>query len=190
MRHRRRAKQLGRNINQRKALFRSLINSLIEHRSLITTQAKAKAIQAKVDKLVTRAKKDSVTNRRLVHSFLQKPTNVKKLFQKIVPATAKRISGFTRITKLAPRRGDAALMVKLEWVDSEALSQDEDLSTEKPSAKRKVSKKKAKALSRSEVAPAVHSGSVRKIVQSVKKQTLKSNVKARLTNLPRKILDS
>jgi large subunit ribosomal protein L17 len=173
MRHRRRAKQLGRNINQRKALFRGLINSLIEHRSLITTQAKAKAIQAKVDKLVTRAKKDSVTNRRLVHSFLQKPINVKKLFQEIVPATAKRISGFTRITKLAPRRGDAALMVKLEWVDETHQPK----SVEKPSAKRKVSKKK---VTKPKIA----------LPKPIKKQTLKSNIKARVVNLPRKILDS
>ena len=186
MRHRRRAKQLGRNIDQRKALFRSLINSLIEHHSLITTQAKAKAIQAKVDKLVTRAKKDSVTNRRLVHSFLQKPSNVKKLFQKIVPATAKRISGFTKITKLAPRRGDAALMVKLEWVDNEAHSRSEVAPAVHSGSVRKSSKRALK----NKVAPAVHSGSVRKIVRSTKKQTLKSNIKARLTNLPRKILDS
>jgi len=184
MRHRRRAKQLGRNIDQRKALFRSLINSLIEHHSLITTQAKAKAIQAKVDKLVTRAKKDSVTNRRLVHSFLQKPINVKKLFQKIVPATAKRTSGFTKIIKLAPRRGDAALMVKLEWADDDI---DDSQSTprrperakrvEGSSAKRKVSKKK---------------DTKRKIAlpKPTKKQTIKSNIKARPINLPRKVLDS
>ena len=174
MRHRRRAKQLSRNTNQRKALFRSLINSLIEHHSLITTQAKAKAIQAKVDKLVTRAKKDSVTSRRLVHSFLQKPTNVKQLFQEIVPATAKRTSGFTKITKLAPRRGDAALMVKLEWVDSIGS---QPAPTEPTSAKRKVSKKK---VTKPKIA----------LPKPVKKQTLKSNIKARVINLPRKILDS
>ena len=177
MRHRRRAKQLGRNINQRKALFRGLINSLIEHHSLITTQAKAKAVQAKVDKLVTRAKKDSVANRRLVHSFLQKSLNVKKLFQKIVPATAKRTSGFTKITKLASRRGDAALMVKLEWVDSEALSEGDIAPVKKPSAKPSVSKKK---------------DTKRKIAlpKPTKKQTIKSNIKTRSINLPRKILDS
>ncbi|OGD79112.1 50S ribosomal protein L17 [Candidatus Collierbacteria bacterium RIFOXYB1_FULL_49_13] len=111
-------RKLGRNINQRKSLFKSLINSLIARGEISTTQAKAKAIQGLFDKLVTKAKLGTVHMRRLLHAFLQDKSAVNKLVDELAPKFGSRGSGFTSITKLGHRRGDNAEIVKLTLVGS------------------------------------------------------------------------
>jgi len=120
MRHRKKGKKLNRNIKQRKALFKSLIKSLILNQEIKTSQAKAKAIKPIIDKLITKAKIGSLANRRQVLAFLSDKKAVNHLFDVIVPQVKKRTSGFTRFIRLANRRGDNTMMVRMELVDKKA----------------------------------------------------------------------
>lgn len=116
MKHRVKGRKLGRNTAQRKALFRQLIAALFLKNEIKTTLPKAKAINGLVDKLINKAKKGSLHHQRLLHSFLQNKRATKKLVKDIAPDFKKRISGFTKITRLGRRRGDAAMMVKLSLI--------------------------------------------------------------------------
>ncbi len=118
--HRSKGVHLGRNSNQRKALFKGLLNSLILHEEVKTTPTKAKAIQRLFDKLVTKARPATVHARRLLHAFLGDKTSVNKLVDELNRRFGKRTSGFTRVTKLGLRKGDNAPIVKLEIVDKSA----------------------------------------------------------------------
>ena len=116
MRHRKSGRKLGRNTAQRKALFRNLISSLFLKEEIKTTLSKAKAIKGLVDKLITKAKKGTLHNQRLIHAFLQNKKATKQLVKKIAPRFKKRVSGFTKIIRLGQRRGDAAEMVKIALI--------------------------------------------------------------------------
>lgn len=143
MRHRVFGRKLGRDVKARKALFKNLINALIEHREIKTTEAKAKAIKGLVDRFVSRAKKKDLHSRRLVFSFLQNRKMVNKLFEEIAPRFRNRPSGFTRIIKLGRRRGDAAMMVKMEFVEGEEVkpvSKKVEAKPKRASRKREVKK--------------------------------------------------
>ncbi len=124
MRHRVFGRKLGRDVKARKALFKNLINALIEHQEIKTTEAKAKAIKGLIDKFVSRAKKKDLHSRRLVFSYLQNKNMVNKLFEEITPRFKNRQSGFTRIIKLGRRRGDAAMMVKMEFVEGQEAKEE------------------------------------------------------------------
>ena len=119
MRHRVSGKKLGRDIKERKALFKNLVISLISHGKIKTTKAKAKAIQGLVDKLVTKAKQGTLHARRQVLAFLSQKEAVKKLFDEIGPRFERRASGFTRIINIGQRQGDNAPMVVMEWTEVE-----------------------------------------------------------------------
>jgi len=114
MRHRVKGRKLSRNSAQRKALFKSLINSLVLHGEIKTTQTKALAIRGLTDKLITKGKKQTLHARRLILSFLQNKKAVNKIVDELAPLFKDKKSGFTRITKIGNRRGDDALMVKIE----------------------------------------------------------------------------
>ena len=118
MRHRKKGKKLNRNTAQRKALFKGLIQALIVHEEIKTTQAKAKAIKGLTGKLITKAKKGSLHVRRQLLAFLQNKKAVSKLMDEIAPRFMKRQGGFTRIVTLGKRRGDDVMMVKLELVET------------------------------------------------------------------------
>ncbi len=110
-------RQLSRERDTRRALFRSLIRALVEHGKIKTTKAKAKAIQADIDKLINLAKKDSISAKRRVFAFLgNDKETTKKLLIEVVPSFSDRSGGYTRIVPLPARRGDAAQIVRLEWV--------------------------------------------------------------------------
>lgn len=124
MRHSVAGYKLGRSVGQRNALRRTLINQLFEHERIQTTRAKALAIRAAAEKLITLARNssngddiDRVNARRLAASRMANPETVKKLFDDIAPRYANRPGGYTRILKLGPRFGDAAEMVLLELVE-------------------------------------------------------------------------
>jgi len=125
--------RLGRKASHRKALHRNMVTSLIKYERIETTQAKAKEIRRTAEKLVTRAKVDSVHNRRIVAKTVYEKDIVNKLFTVVGPRFTERPGGYTRILKLGKRAGDAADMVILEF-----LSDDD-----KPVEKKKVAKKKA-----------------------------------------------
>ncbi len=117
MRHRMKGKKLGRDTGHRKALFKNLINALILREEVKTTESKAKAVRGLIDKLITRGKAGTLHARRLVAAFLANKRAVNKLVDEIAPRFKTRPGGFTRIIRLGRRRGDDAMMVKLELVE-------------------------------------------------------------------------
>lgn len=110
-------RKLGRTSNQRKALFRGLISSLIEKGQIKTTLAKAKAIKGQAEKLITKAKRGSLNDRRIIFRFLTKKSLVDDLVDRISPSLAKRNSGYLKILKLERRKGDDTPMALLSFVD-------------------------------------------------------------------------
>ena len=118
MRHKKKGKKLNRNTNQRKALFRNLISSFIIHEEIKTTESKAKAIRRLVDKLIVKAKIGSLHIRRQILSFLPNKKAVNKLVDEIAPRFKNRVSGFTKLKRIGQRRGDRAMIVKMEIVKS------------------------------------------------------------------------
>jgi len=139
-------KKLSRNRNSRRALFRSLVRSLVLYGSIKTTKAKAKAIQGEIDRIVKRAQDKSIARRRQVYSILANDrATVEKLFTEIAPKLASRKSGFTKTTPLPARAGDRASMVRLEWVEKVEASDKQSASSKgKKAAKKKEKKEKAK----------------------------------------------
>ena len=125
MRHQLSGKRLGRDSGQRAGLRRTLINQLLEHERIETTRAKAEAIRGEAEKLVTLARRGNqagelkmVHARRTAASKLANPAMVKKLFDEIAPRYEDREKGgYTRMLKLGARKGDAAEMVILEFVE-------------------------------------------------------------------------
>lgn len=113
-------RQFKRDTNERKALFKSLISSLILQERIKTTEEKAKAIRAEVDKIITRAKKGEEIAKHFLQSKL--PQNaIKKVIFKIAPRFEKRQGGYTRIIKLGRRFSDNAKMVLMEWVEGKEV---------------------------------------------------------------------
>ena len=117
MLHHQKSKKLGRVRNVRTGLYRSLAHNLILEEKMLTTEAKAKALRPYVEKLVTRAKEDTVANRRHVYSFLgNDDAATTKLFAELGPRYKDRPGGYTRIVKVAVRKGDAATKVFIGFV--------------------------------------------------------------------------
>ena len=117
MRHNKKFNHLGRTADHRKAMLSNLAISLIMHKRITTTLAKAKALKKYVEPLVTRAKNDSTNSRRVVFSYLQNKEAIKELFGPIAEKVGDRPGGYTRIIKLGTRLGDAAAMAFIELVD-------------------------------------------------------------------------
>ena len=126
MRHRKSGRQLNRNSSHRKAMFRNMACSLIEHEVIRTTLPKAKELKKVAEPLITLAKSDSVANRRLAFSRMRDKVAVGKLFSEIGPRYQERPGGYTRILKCGFRAGDAAPMAYLELVDRPLPAEDLD----------------------------------------------------------------
>ncbi len=112
-------RHLGRNSAQRKALFKGLVTQVLQHERIETTEAKAKAVRADVEKMITLAKRGDLHARRLALRTVTDKKVVAKLFDTLGPRYKERNGGYTRILKLGPRHGDNAEMVFLELVDRE-----------------------------------------------------------------------
>lgn len=117
MRHRQSGRQLNRNSSHRKAMFRNMAASLFEHEVIKTTVPKAKELRRVVEPLITRAKSDSVANRRLAFDRIRNRDMVTKLFNELGPRYEARPGGYLRILKCGFRRGDNAPMAIVELVD-------------------------------------------------------------------------
>lgn len=160
MRHRNKTVKLQRKKPHREALLKNLCKSLIEHRRIKTTLAKAKALRPVAEKLLTLGKKNTLHSRRLAFAKLRSETLVKKLFDEIAVASADRKGGYTRITKLGQRMSDSAPMAFIEWVDyfvpatAEAAPAAEEAKTEEKPAKASKSKKAAASAEATEEKPA------------------------------------
>ena len=117
MRHNKKFNHLGRTASHRNAMLANMAISLIMHKRITTTLAKAKALKKYVEPLITRSKDDTTNSRRVVFSYLQNKFAVTELFKVISEKVANRPGGYTRIIKLGTRQGDAAEMCFIELVD-------------------------------------------------------------------------
>ena len=109
-------RKLGRTTSHRTAMLRALVTFLLENGKIETTVTRAKEVRSLTEKMITIAKVDNLHNRRLVLAFVTKEDVVSKLFNEIAPKYADRNGGYCRITKLGPRRGDAAEMAIIELI--------------------------------------------------------------------------
>ncbi len=116
MRHKVAGRSLGRPSGHRKAMFRNLVTNLLDYEKITTTEAKAKEIRGMADKMITLGKSGNLISRRQVLGFIYDKRVTDKVFNDLAPRFAERPGGYTRITKLGPRQGDGASMVKLELV--------------------------------------------------------------------------
>ena len=117
MRHNKKFNHLGRTASHRDAMLANLAVSLIMHKRITTTLAKAKALKKYVEPLITRSKKDDTNSRRVVFRYLQNKEAIKVLFGEVSAKVADRPGGYTRIIKLGTRQGDAAEVAFIELVD-------------------------------------------------------------------------
>ncbi|PNQ75407.1 50S ribosomal protein L17 [Hanstruepera neustonica] len=121
MRHGKKVNHLGRKTAHRKSMLANMACSLIEHKRINTTVAKAKALKQFVEPLVTKSKEDTTHNRRIVMSRLRQKEAVAELFREVAPKVGDRPGGYTRIIKLGNRLGDNADMAMIELVDYNEL---------------------------------------------------------------------
>lgn len=144
MRHNKNFNHLGRKAGHRKALLSNMASSLILHKRIETTVAKAKAVQQFVEPLVTKSKEDTTHSRRVVFSYLKQKDAVTELFRTVAPKIAERPGGYTRILKTGFRLGDGADMCIIELVDfNDAYTFGKVTTTEESKPKTRRSRKSA-----------------------------------------------
>ena len=117
MRHNKKFNHLGRTASHRDAMLANMAISLIMHKRITTTLAKAKALKKYVEPLITRSKEDTTNSRRVVFRYLQNKYAVTELFKEVAAKVADRPGGYTRVIKLGTRQGDAAQIAFIELVD-------------------------------------------------------------------------
>ena len=154
MRHNKKFNHLSRKANHRAAMLSNMACSLIQHKRISTTLAKAKALRIYVEPILTRAKEDNMNNRRLAFSLLKQKEVVTELFQNVGEKIANRPGGYTRILRTGFRLGDAAEMAIIELVDyNENMLKDTKKAAKKST--RRAGKKAAKEEIPAEEAPVV-----------------------------------
>ncbi len=157
MRHRKKNPHLGRKRGHRKYMLANMGSSLIEHKSINTTLAKAKALKLFIEPIITKSKTDSTHNRRIVFKYLRNKYAVTELFREVAVKIGDRPGGYTRIIKLGNRSGDNADMAMIELVDYNEL-----YSQSKPESRRRRKRRKKKSTDKipSELANAADETSV------------------------------
>ena len=142
MRHGKKGNHLGRTDSHRRAMLANMASSLIKHKRISTTLAKAKALRMYVEPLITKSKTDTTHSRRIVFSYLQDKETVTELFRDVAAKVATRPGGYTRIIKLNNRLGDNAEMALIELVDYNEVYGKEAEATEKKTTRRGRTKAK------------------------------------------------
>ena len=142
MRHGKKNNHLGRTDSHRKAMLANMASSLIKHKRISTTLAKAKALRMYVEPLITKSKLDTTHSRRIVFSYLQDKETVTELFRDVAAKVANRPGGYTRIIKLNNRLGDNAEMALIELVDYNEVYGVDTAAAEKKTTRRGRSKAK------------------------------------------------
>lgn len=150
MRHNKAINHLGRQSGHRKALLANMASSLIMHKRINTTVAKAKALKSYVEPLITKSKEDTTHNRRVVFSYLKDKNAVTELFRVIAPKIADRPGGYTRVLHTGFRQGDAAEMAMIELVDFNEAA----MATAPKAAKKTTRRSRAKKAEPAPEAPA------------------------------------
>ena len=148
MRHNKKFNHLGRTASHRASMLANMASSLIKHKRITTTLAKAKALKKYVEPLITRSKNDTTTSRRVVFRYLQDKYAVKELFGTVAAKVADRPGGYTRVIKLGLRQGDAAEIAFIELVDF-----DENMA-KAPKAEKKTRRSRRSTKKTVEAAPA------------------------------------
>ena len=143
MRHGKKINHLSRQTGHRKAMLANMACSLIEHKRINTTTAKAKALKQFVEPLITKSKEDSTHNRRMVFATLRNKYAVTELFREVAAKVGDRPGGYTRIIKLGNRLGDNADMAMIELVDFNEIYNGGKKEVKKAKSRRGTSKKKA-----------------------------------------------
>ncbi len=136
MRHGKKFNHLGRTAAHRKAMLANMACSLIEHKRINTTVAKAKALKKYVEPLITKAKTDTTHSRRVVFSYLKQKETVKSLFSEVIVKIGERPGGYTRIIRIGNRQGDNAEMCMIELVDFNEIYNVEKAASAKKSTRR------------------------------------------------------
>lgn len=170
MRHGKKHNHLGRKTAHRHSMLANMASSLIEHKRINTTVAKAKALKQFVEPLVTKSKEDTTHNRRLVFAKLRQKEAVTELFRTVAPKVGDRPGGYTRIIKLGNRLGDNADMAMIELVDFNELY-NAGKPTKKKSTRR--SRRRGGASSNTEAAAAAPAAKATKKAESVEKEAVK-----------------
>ncbi len=142
MRHRNKTKSLGRKAAHRKAMLANMATSLIMHKRIKTTVAKAKVLRTYIEPIITKSKNDTTHNRRTAFRYLRNKYAVTELFRNIAPKVAERPGGYTRILKLGNRPGDNAEICIIELVDFNTTYQPNKAKTTKKRRSRRGGKKK------------------------------------------------
>lgn len=124
MAHQKKGSKFSQDKAQRKALFRGLLSHLFLYGEIKTTLSKAKAIKSLADKLISQVEKASLHRQHLIEAFLQNKKAVEKLFKDIAPRFSQRKGGFTRLVRLGERRGDGAVVAKIELVEKKKKKAD------------------------------------------------------------------
>ncbi|MBK0377793.1 50S ribosomal protein L17 [Mucilaginibacter segetis] len=137
MRHGKKVNHLGRTDSHRKAMMSNMASSLIQHKRITTTLAKAKALRVYVEPLLTKSKNDTTHSRRTVFSYLQDKDTVNILFREVAEKIANRPGGYTRIVKMENRLGDNAEMAMIELVDYNTVYGKDVAKAEKKSTRRR-----------------------------------------------------
>ena len=145
MRHGKKFNHLGRTADHRNAMLANMAISLIMHKRITTTLAKAKALKKYVEPLITRSKDDSTNSRRVVFSYLQNKEALKELFGVVGPKVGDRPGGYTRVIKLGHRQGDAADIAFIELVDFDENMAKAPKAVKKTRRSRRTSAPKAEA---------------------------------------------
>jgi large subunit ribosomal protein L17 len=185
MRHRLAGRKFGREADHRNAMLRNLVRSLVEHGRLTTTVEKAKEMRSMAERCITYAKEDSIHHRRMAFIILGSRDLVKKLFTEIAPRYTERNGGYTRIVKNGYRKGDAAAMAIIEFVEGEHEKKKDHISakdltkdTAKPKARVKA-KEHAKETVKAEEHPKETAKTKAPAKEKVKaKETVKEAIKA------------
>ena len=146
MRHGKKFNHLSRTAPHRKAMLSNMACSLIEHKRINTTVAKAKALRVYVEPILTKAKEDTTHNRRIVFSYLQSKEAVTELFRTVAPKIAERNGGYTRIIKTGFRPGDAADTALIELVDFNDIYNPNE-------AEKKTTRRSRRSTAKKETAP-------------------------------------
>lgn len=141
MRHNKAINHLGRKSGHRKSLLSNMATSLILHKRITTTVAKAKALRSYVEPLITKSKEDTTHNRRVVFSYLKSKEAVTELFRNVAPKIADRPGGYTRVLHVGFRQGDAAEMALIELVDFNEAALASSAKVEKKTTRRSRAKK-------------------------------------------------
>ncbi len=159
MRHGKKNNHLSRTDSHRKAMLANMASSLILHKRIKTTLAKAKALRTYVEPIITKSKNDTTHSRRTVFSYLQDKDVVTTLFREVAEKVANRPGGYTRILKLGNRLGDNASMALIELVDYNEVYKTGEIAVEKKTTRRRGAKsKKTDSISAEEKAEILEAG--------------------------------